>query len=451
MATTGASKHTGFTTSGNTRDVKVERIGRVTVYRRGKAYSLYYRETGKSVRRKVDGNLAVARATASRVNASLEEGSPSPFGFTRVTVEEVVPLFTSHAEEVQGLALRTVDRYRAALEHFRRFVRSQPRVLTADQVTQATVDDFVKWFRRLPRARNGAATGKEGRYTPAGIRFVLCVCRTMFNWARKRRYLPPYTENPFSTFPIDKTFRAEGAPVRLFTGEERRAFFEASDDWQRSIFFVLAVYGLRVGELTHLLVSDVELGEGILHVRSKPVLFWSVKTGRERLLPLIPEMTRLFRRLIGGRAEGFVFLNRKCAQGKVSLPERFDSPAAFAERLQTIAAEARAAGATSEKAVRRRVAAFLRTIGQIPEKRIRQEFMKVAAKIGRSDVTRAHSLRHLFSTRAQELGVNPLLVQGLLGHTTLQMTEKYTHFSADVQREAIRRVVESDPTLKGLL
>jgi hypothetical protein len=35
------AKHTGQTDSGHTRDVKAERIGKVTIYKRGLAHYLY--------------------------------------------------------------------------------------------------------------------------------------------------------------------------------------------------------------------------------------------------------------------------------------------------------------------------------------------------------------------------------------------------------------------------
>ena len=57
----------------------IERIGRVTIYKRGSAYYVYYREFGRTVRRRVDGNLATARIGASKVNAAIGEGSPSLF------------------------------------------------------------------------------------------------------------------------------------------------------------------------------------------------------------------------------------------------------------------------------------------------------------------------------------------------------------------------------------
>ena len=149
-------EHTGFTGSGNTRDVKIDRLGRVTIYRRGRSYYLYYRERGKSLRRKIDGNLTTARVAESKVNASLEEGSPSPFGYKSITVEELIAQFLSHCDEVKGLALRTLDRYRAALEHFERFTSTRSSGMTVDRVDEVVVDDFVLWLRQQSRARNGA-------------------------------------------------------------------------------------------------------------------------------------------------------------------------------------------------------------------------------------------------------------------------------------------------------
>jgi len=55
------------TSSGHVRDVKIERVGPVTIYKRGDVYYLYYVENGTRRRPRVDGNLTVARATAGDV------------------------------------------------------------------------------------------------------------------------------------------------------------------------------------------------------------------------------------------------------------------------------------------------------------------------------------------------------------------------------------------------
>ena len=89
---------------------------------------------------------------------------------------------------------------------------------------------------------------------------------------------------------------------------------------------------------------------------------------------------------------------------------------------------------------RKAVVAFCRSVGQIPEKRLRTEFIKLAKAIGRADLTRVHDLWHLFASRAQESGMNPLLVQSLLGHSSLEMTNRYSHFSNAAKREALEKL-----------
>ena len=93
-----------------------------------------------------------------------------------------------------------------------------------------------------------------------------------------------------------------------------------------------------------------------------------------------------------------------------------------------------------ERDKRRMVVSFCRKLGQIKVKRIQSEFCKLTQQIGCPEFTRVHDLRHLFSSRAQEEGANPLLVQEILGHANLNMTKRYTHLGMDAKREAIERM-----------
>ncbi|MDD4788874.1 MAG: hypothetical protein PHO07_17020, partial [Pirellulales bacterium] len=69
--TSRSTTASGRTAGGHVRDLKVERIGSVTIYKRGGVYYLYYRENGETKRPRIDGNLAVARATAHDVAKAL--------------------------------------------------------------------------------------------------------------------------------------------------------------------------------------------------------------------------------------------------------------------------------------------------------------------------------------------------------------------------------------------
>src|SRR6516162_4933061 len=245
-----AAGHTGQTAAGHTRDVKVERVGPVTIYKRGHAYSLYYRENGASQRRKIDGNLAVARTTAHKVAEALVGQRPSPLAYTRTSPEKMADGYLDAVASVQKLALRTRDRYKAALDRFRDFCRDA-NVAVLDAFDLAKVEDFVKWLRGQKRNRNGSKKGSRDHYKAGGVRFILSACRTAFNWAARRRMLPPFTENPFSLFRLDRLKEAGGpTAAKVFSYEQERAFLAACDDWQRPIFAVLAAYGLRLGELT---------------------------------------------------------------------------------------------------------------------------------------------------------------------------------------------------------
>ncbi|HJZ58448.1 MAG TPA: site-specific integrase [Gemmataceae bacterium] len=437
--------HTGRTDSGNTRDVKVERIGPITIYKRGRTYYLYYRQDGLTQRQKIDGNLAAARATAHKVGEALAQDRVSPLTFTRTSPQTFVAGYLDAVAGVQRLALRTRDRYKAALDRLLDFC-THADVKTIDAIDLARVEDFVKWLRGQTRARNGSPYGSRAHYRVGGIKFVLSTCRTAFNWAARRRMLPPYHDNPFKLFPIDKLKdpTEEKTAGRVFTPEQERAFFAACDAWQRRVFGVLATYGLRVAELTHLLVEDVNLAAEVFTIRPKPWLMWNVKTGRERQLPLTPETRAMFAEAIGERRAGFVFVGAGFADGTKKLPT-FATPAAFRAAVERAITDLAVANPQAgERDRKRAVVAFCRAAGQAPEKAVREEFLRVTKQIGCPEYTRVHDLRHLFSSRAQAAGVNPILVQDMLGHTTLDMTRRYTHLGLDSKRDALRKIIPVD-------
>jgi integrase len=245
---------------------------------------------------------------------ALDEGRPSPVAYTRTSPEELARKYLDAVALVQKLALRTRDRYRAALDRFVDFCRAT-RVGFVDGVEATTVEDFVAWLQGQKRTRNRAPRGKRDVYRVGGIRFILSTCRTAFNWAARRRMLPPFATNPFTAFGVDRLVdKAETlGKARVFTPDQERRFFETCDRWQSDVFTFLATYGLRAGELTHLLVEDVDLGNDSFVIRSKSWLHWAVKTGRERQLPLLPEMKAVVLRADGKRRAGFVFVGKEFA------------------------------------------------------------------------------------------------------------------------------------------
>ena len=183
--------------------IKVTRVGKVSVYRRGSSYWIYFRDSGKTIRKKIDGNLATAKATASQVNVHLEQKQPSPFSFQTRPVAKVVHDFLEHCKLARGLRIRSLKRYRAALDHFLDFVSNKPHLYNVDQVKETTVDEFVRYLHDKKRVRSGERTGPKEKYTPSGIAFILSTCWSIlskyFSNLFRRVILPSNFENVLIT------------------------------------------------------------------------------------------------------------------------------------------------------------------------------------------------------------------------------------------------------------
>jgi len=433
------------------RYIKVSRLGKVSIYRRGSSYWIYFRDDGKTVRKKIDGDLATAKATASQVNVYLEQNRPSQFNYQTKSVATVVDDFLDHCKLARGLRVRTVRRYRAALDHFVDFIKSRPNLYNIDQVKESTVDEFVRYMHDKKRVRSGEKKGPRGNYTATGIAFILSTCRTLFNYAHKRRLLSPYTDNPFADFPIDKLRSREPSSVKMLPTEQLADFFSTCDEWQFPVFFILSLYGLRIGELTHLLISDVDWAGERFYIRSKPFMQWYTKTSRKRILPIVPEIRPIFETLIGDRQEGFVFLSRLHWQGDRESPQ-FTRQIELENYMSAHVDQFNRDNPTkTDVEIFNFVRRLLHGSGKMREEKVREEFMQVAKEIGHPEVTTVHSLRHLFATLAEENGLNPLTVQTILGHSKLAMTGYYTHTGLEAKKGAIQSFLQGKCQLDRIL
>lgn len=205
----------------------------------------------------------------------------------------------------------------------------------------------------------------------------------------------------FEDGPITQAERLVGRgrgeqPADLLTGEEvsRLLSTPAADKplglRDRAILETLYSAGLRVSELVGANDGDVDLDQGLLHVRGK---------GRkERLAPL------------GTYAAGAIeawMAQRVLAKGEARGEETPVFTNRFGKRLTT------------------------RSVARLLEKHL--------ATAGLDPRTSPHTLRHSFATHLLDRGADIRSVQELLGHSSLVTTQVYTHVSSRSLREAYEK------------
>lgn len=193
------------------------RIGRVQAYLRGRIWYLCYHEHGARQRPKVGPDRAAAKCLAAQINAQLETGSPAMLSFEPLAPAELQRRWLEHHEQVLRSSLHTINRYRTATDHLLRFGRDVHPVRLASGLTARDVEAFVLHLRTLKVAPNGHQNSAKRSLRDKGIKFILECCRTMFNYAIKRRHLPPYAENPFAVAEIERLPVEDAKPIILFT------------------------------------------------------------------------------------------------------------------------------------------------------------------------------------------------------------------------------------------
>jgi len=163
--------------------------------------------------------------------------------------------------------------------------------------------------------------------------------------------------------------------AKVLTAEELTAFFAAFRKAKyRALFMTCYAAGLRLGEVCHLQLTDIDSQRLVIHVRGKG--------NRERLTILSPrllEVLRTYWRLAKSKPQTWLF-----------------------------------PGATLERPVSLDTA--------------RSVFHRARTTAGLARYT-PHSLRHSFATHLLDAGTDLVLIQQLLGHRSIDTTSRYTHVS----------------------
>ena len=240
----------------------------------------------------------------------------------------------------------------------------------ADTFDAFTLDALRRWLADAMGAGKSRAT--LARRTAA--------VRAFSTWAYRQGYI---TTDAAARLKAPKVNRPLPTVVK---GERAGELVEAgtADDAQpaeylrdRAMLELLYATGIRVGELTGLNLGDVDLARGLAHVTGKG--------NKQRVVPFGDE-----------------------------------AAAAVSEWLEFGRAEL----ATDTQAM------FVGSRGgRIDQRQVRRIVERAGQRAGVEHVS-PHTLRHTTATHMLEGGADLRVVQEMLGHTSLQTTQIYTHVSA---------------------
>jgi integrase len=237
-------------------------------------------------------------------------------------------------------------------------------------------------IKDLPKGRSDVSVNRE-----------LEVLRHMMNKAVEWGMLDA---NPFERFKGSIFFKETNNRVRFLEEEEIMKVLEISPPYLANIIKAAIFTGLRKGDLLNIKWEDVDLERGLLFFREEK------KRGKLGIKHLNDDMVSLLMEIPKGKSE-YIFngpVHRKKGEDKkkgyVAIPDPDGKPL----------------------------------------KDIQRSFRTVLKKAGIRDF-RWHDLRHTSASYLVMRGASLKAVQEHLGHTSIAMTQRYSHLSGDFQKEQV--------------
>ncbi len=265
--------------------------------------------------------------------------------------------------------------------------------LASDQEAEEKLRRELLASHEAPKRADNAKYGWLGRkrlsqvVTKKTVNYELETLRTFFLWAVKRNYLfTAPTEN------VERFRLPKRSLPKFMTSEELAHFFTACSPWEKRIFSILLLSGMRRGEMENLEWSDVRFDLGVILIRAKE--FWKPKTD-ERVIPLSEGLREvLLAEYAERRSDRWVAANREGGQEFHLLPK----------------------------------------------------LKKICRKAGiEPAAATVHALRHSFGAHLRMAGVPLANIADLMGHRDLATTQIYAKVQIDHLRDAVSHLTPLVP------
>jgi integrase len=335
-------------------------------------------------------NRQIAEKKARALEVKLSEGTFTPELNRSTAIDSAITDFIA-SKKAEGAALKTTAKYEAELKTYSLFLKQQGISLL--QQIDVRLDDQYKQRRQ---ERDGLGT--YTLYAHAMIR------KSFLSWCVSRKHL---ASSPLAGVKVPKPRRQKYPAATL---EQVNQILASATGSLVAVLAVLAFTGLRIGEVAALRPQDVDLLEGMLHVRRREG--WGPKTeASERSIPIHRRLLALLRALPKPRGDFF-----------------FNAP---------------------------RSARFPRGENHLNPRDVNEQFQKLAKQhgmlVGRKNVgLTVHALRRTFKTCCFDAGVPKPLLDRWVGHEDQSNMDTF-YYDPQKSKEWMQKVPFGEPNEQDLM
>lgn len=217
---------------------------------------------------------------------------------------------------------------------------------------------------------------------PVTVNLELRTLRAAFYTAKRWRMLD---ENPFANVQLCRAI--DEVPPHLSIADFLKLVKVAPHRWLQDIFILTALTGMRRGEAINMRWVDVDMNLKAIRIQSHGT--FRTKSGGMRTLPMNPHVYSLLARKQTEKTGEYVFeINGR----------------------------------------------------RVQDRGLSRWFKKCVRRAGLNDKLHFHSLRHSFASWLVQQNVSLYEVQRLLGHSSIKVTEIYSHLAPQKLHESVARI-----------
>lgn len=270
---------------------------------------------------------------------------------------------------------------------------------------------------------------QDEQYGVRSIKEAVSVLRECFNAAIANRII--YT-NPVGAIVISETNEAP-KDRRVLDHWEQNLFLEETENcFYKEPYRILLLTGMRIGEFSGLQWQDIDFAKKRIHISRS--MMTAYQDGKKIMELTTPKTANAYRDIpFFGDAETYL-KDWKAKQDvyKAKLGNRWRTGEEFGDLVFTTT--------MGSPITRYNIVHDLKRV----ENNIRLKEMRMAKNDGRQprffEHIHPHAFRHTFATRCFEKGLDPLVVQNIMGHANYSTTVSYTHILDNKIDEAAKVV-----------